>query len=309
MINISIIVPTYKCEKCILKLFTQVKESLSTAKIVFEIIFVNDKSPDNSWKEILEIAKNNSELVGVNLSKNFGQHAAITAGLSVSKGDWVVVMDCDLQDNPNEIVNLYKYAQSFNFDCVFARRMNRKHNFIKNVTSLFFYKFFNWLTDAYFDPAVGNFGICKRQVILEFLNLGDKFRNYPALIHWLGFNIGYIDVAHGESERGQSSYTISKLVEHAINTIIAFSDKPLRLSIRIGFFISLASAIVGVFFLSKKIFLGIDVSGWTSLIISIWFFGGVILLNLGIIGLYIGKTFDQTKKRPLFIIKETTNKI
>ncbi|MEM7101931.1 MAG: glycosyltransferase family 2 protein [Bacteroidota bacterium] len=304
--HISIVSPVYRAEETVDKLVEEIERAVQTIGQSFEIILVEDGSPDNSWSKIEKNCQSNPKVKGIKLSRNFGQHYAITAGLRHAKGDWVVVMDCDLQDRPEEIPNLYEKA-SGGFDLVYARRSDRKDGFMKKLSSRIFYSLFSYLTDTFQDRTIANFGIYRRQVIEAILEMGDYIRYFPTMSQWVGFKKAYMEVDHGKRDHGSSSYTFGKLLDLALNNIIAFSDKPLRLTVKLGFFISLISGIIGLTYLIQYFIGGFDVEGWASLIISLWFLAGIIIFILGIVGIYIGKTFEKVKERPIFIIQEKLN--
>jgi len=305
--HISIVSPVYKAENIVNELVRQIHENVSTITNNYEILLVNDASPDNSWAEIVKECKKDSRVKGFNLSRNFGQQYAITAGLSYAKGDWVVIMDCDLQDRPDEIPNLYRKAQE-GYDSVFAQRTNRKDPFFKRLFSKIFYMFFSYLTDTKQDPTVANFGIFNRKVINAILSMKDYIRYFPSMVQWVGFNKYYLQVKHDERYEGKTSYNFKKLLILALNTIIAFSDKPLRIIIVSGFLLFLISLLIGIVLLFRYLFGYINVAGYTSIILSLMFLSGIIILVLGIVGLYVGKTFENVKNRPTYIIKDIIEK-
>jgi len=299
---ISIVSPVYGCKICLHELYSRLKETLEKITTNFEIILVNDASPDNAWETIVELAKKDNRVKGINLSRNFGQHYAITAGLDYCQGEWIVVMDCDLQDQPEEIVKLYNKSKE-GFDVVFGRRMNRKDVLFKRYISKYFYKLFDLLTENISDCTISNFGIYSKQVIQYYLKLTEKIRLFPLLIKWLGFKIGFVEIEHAKRKYGKSSYSLFKLINLALDTIISQTNKPLKLSIKFGFIMSSFSMIYLIFLVVRKFSLDIPM-GWTSIMVSIFFIGGLIFANLGFIGLYIGKIYDEVKNRPIYIIKE-----
>ncbi len=305
-IHISVVSPVYRAENIVEELVKQVKKSVCTITEDFEVILVNDASPDNSWLKIQEECSKDKRVKGLNLSRNFGQHYAITAGLSYAKGDWVVVMDCDLQDRPDEIPNLYKKAQE-GYDSVFAQRTVRQDSFFKKKFSKLFYLLFSYLTDTKQDPTVANFGIYHKKVVKAILSMKDQIRFFPTMVQWVGFKKYYLPVKHSERFEGRSSYNFKGLSELALNSIIAFSDKPLRLTVKVGFFITILSLIMLIGYLTMYFTGNIQVMGFTSLILSFWFLSGMIIFILGFIGLYIGKMFEKVKDRPVFIIQESEN--
>ncbi|MDJ0660390.1 MAG: glycosyltransferase family 2 protein [Crocosphaera sp.] len=307
MSHLSVVIPVYKAENCLDELYSRLKTSLETISEDFEIILVEDCGGDRSWDLIVELAQKDPRVKGIQFSRNFGQHYGITAGLDHCNGDWVVVMDCDLQDAPEEIPRLYAKAQE-GYDVVLARRGKRKDPFLKRFTSLLFYKTFNYLAELNYDAEVGNFRIISRKVVDSFLLMREQLRFFGGLVDWMGFPTASINVQHQERFAGKSSYTFRKLKKLATDTIIAYSDKPLRLSIKLGFFISFLAFVAGIYLFLKALIYGSVVTGWSSLIVSLYFLGGIIICILGILGIYLGKTFDETKKRPLYLVREyTTN--
>lgn len=305
-IEISIVSPVYRAENIVSELVKQIVENVQTITSNYEIILVNDASPDNSWAAIEKECAKNTKVKGINLSRNFGQHYAITAGLSYTKGEWIVVMDCDLQDRPDEIPNLYNKALE-GWNSVFAQRVERKDGFFKKMFSKLFYSLFSYLTDTKQDSTVANFGIYNRKVIDAILSMNDKVRFFPTMVQWVGFKKYYLPVKHSDRLEGSSSYNFKSLIKLAVNNIIAFSDKPLRLIIKLGFYISMISLLVGLVYLILYFIGHIKVIGFTSLFISIWFLAGIVISILGIVGLYVGKIFDNVKRRPLFITNESLN--
>lgn len=304
--EISIVSPIYKGEKMLEEFVSRLTTTLASITDSYEIILVNDKSPDNSWDVISQIAQSDKHVKGIDLSRNFGQHYAITAGLSKVSGEWVVVMDCDLQDQPEEIPLMYKKAKE-GYDSIIAQRVNRKDSFIRKMYSTLFYKIFSFLTEMKQDKHVANFGMYNKKVIEAVLSMGDSIRYFPMMVQWVGFKKYYVPVKHSERAEGKSGYNIFKLLKIANDNIIGFSDKPLRLMLRTGIVIILISFIIAVYFFVKWMLGQIAVSGFTTLIISIWFAVGLITSMLGITGLYIGKIFDRVKGRPKFIINSSIN--
>ena len=306
MMKLSVISPIYKGEKMLDELVSRIEASVETFTKDYEIILVNDCSPDDSWNKIKEICAKDKKVKGVNLSRNFGQHYAITAGLTESTGEWVVVMDCDLQDRPEEIPNLYQKAQE-GYDTVLAQRIERKDGYFKRLSSILFNTTFAFLTDQDQDKTVGNFGIYHRQVINAVLSMGDSVRWFPLMVKWVGFNIAYMPVEHAERAEGKSSYSFRRLFSVASDNMIAFSNKPLRLMLQFGFFVVVISVLVALFYLGRYLSGGIAVDGFTTMVLSMWILGGIIIMMIGMTGIYIGKTFDKTKGRPIYIIRDKLN--
>ena len=300
---ISIGSPVYRAEKILPILVSEINLVMERIGEDYEIILVDDRSPDNSWEVMKVLSSQNPKIKSIRLSRNFGQHSAIFAGLTKTKGDCVVVMDCDMQDQPKEIAKLYKKALE-GYDIVLGQRENRKDKFLKKLSSKLFYKVFNYLSGGHFNNEIGNFGIYKKKVIDSILNINDYIKFFPLFINWVGFKSTSIPIEHSSREEGKSSYSISRLLKLAFNVIISFSDKPLRLFINFGLGISILSFILGIYYLYLAVTHRITQPGFSSLILSIWFLSGIIISCIGIVGVYLGKTFDQTKNRPTFIIDE-----
>jgi glycosyltransferase involved in cell wall biosynthesis len=307
-LNLSIVTPIYGCPDSLNELCNRIVAAVKPLDIKWELLLVNDASPDNSWEIVQQLTKNNKNIIGIDLSRNFGQHAAITAGLSHAKGDCIVVMDCDLQDRPEEIPLLYnKYLKGF--DVVLARRVDKKFGILKKFFSKLFYSLLGYLTDSTFDSTVANFGAYDKKVIKSILDMGDYVRCFPIFVNWVGFKSTHIDVVHAHRASGESAYTFKKSLKLAMDMMLSFSDKPLRLVIKLGFFMASVSAFTAFFLFICTIIGFFEVEGWASIVVSIWFLAGVSIFINGIIGLYVSKIFDQTKNRPLYIVREiTTNK-
>jgi dolichol-phosphate mannosyltransferase len=308
MAHISIVIPVYKAEDCLQVLYDRLRASLEIINSDFEIILVEDCGGDRSWEIICELAKSDPRVKGIQFSRNFGQHYGITAGLDHCDGDWVVVMDCDLQDRPEEIPRLYEKAQE-GYDVVLARRGKRKDPLLKRLKSSLFYKVFNYFTELEYDSEVGNFRIISRRVAENFRLMREQLRFFGGIVDWMGFTTTSVNVSHEERFAGQSTYTFSKLWKLASETIIAYSDKPLRICISLGFLISAFAFAYGVVILLRALIYGSPITGWSSLIISLYFLGGIIISILGILGIYLGKTFDETKKRPLYLVRNLTTSL
>ena len=305
MAHISVVTPVYRAEACLEELYRRLKAALEPITADFEIIMVEDCGGDRSWQTITELARRDARVKGIQFSRNFGQHYGITAGLDYCDGDWVVVMDCDLQDRPEEIPRLLAKARE-GYEVVLARRGKRSDPPFKRFASWLFYRLFSWLADINYDGQSGNFRIVSRKVVTNFRAMRERLRFFGGLVNWMGFPTAYVDVQHAERFAGASTYTFGKLWRLAAETVVAYSDKPLRLSIRFGFILALCAFLYGVYILLRAIFYGSPVEGWASLIVSIYFIGGIIIAILGIIGIYLGKTYDEAKKRPLYIVLNST---
>lgn len=303
--HLSVVIPVYKAEQCLDELYQRLKSALESISPDFEIVLVEDCGGDNSWGVIERLAAADPRVLGIQFSRNFGQHYGITAGLDCCHGDWVVVMDCDLQDRPEEVPRLYAKAQE-GYDVVLARRGARCDPPLKRMTSWLFYKIFSYLADIEYDGESGNFRIMSRKVVANFRRMGEQLRFFGGLVQWMGFPTASIEVEHAERFEGKSTYTFAKLWKLAAETIIAHSDKPLRLAVRFGFLMAFLSFFYGTYILGSALLYSSPIPGWSSLIVSLYFIGGIIIGILGILGIYLGKAFDESKKRPLYIIRRAT---
>jgi len=301
--QISIVSPVYRAEKILPELIRRISNVMNKGSVIYEIVLVDDRSPDDSWKVISELSKEYDVISAIRLSRNFGQHPAIVAGLTTAKGDNIIVMDCDLQDNPDEIPNLIFKLQK-GYDYVLARRNNRQDNWIKKMFSRLFSLVFSFFTNTKFDNRIANFGIYNSKVIDAILEIPDTFKFFPLFVRLVGFNGSHIDVMHSNRYEGKSTYNFKALLKLAFNSIISYSSRPLKLTVVLGMLISITSFIVGIYYYVQYQIDAIKVSGFTSIILSIWFLSGLIITILGIIGLYVGKIFEQSKNRPVFIIDD-----
>ena len=303
---LSIVSPVYRGEKMVHELVARVVAAVSTITSDYEIILVNDASPDGSWNEIVKECKQNPRVKGVNLSRNFGQHYAITAGLSKVSGEWIVVMDCDLQDRPEDIPALYAKAQE-GYDIVFARRVVKHVGWWKRFSSELFHAVIDWLSGTKSDPAIANFGIYCRKAIDEYNKIPQQARAFGEILEIVGFTRGYIDVEQDESARGESSYTLVKLLIHSFRIIITSTNKPLRMAVTMGMSMAGLAFLLALYNVIAKWVGIIRMDGFTTTVFSIWFVGGLLLSMMGVLGLYIGAIFDQVKGHPLFVIKDEVN--
>ncbi|MBS4072969.1 MAG: glycosyltransferase family 2 protein [Algoriphagus sp.] len=301
---LSIVSPVYKAEKQLPELVQRIKAAVSPISMDFEIILVEDASPDNSWSEIERLSELHPEIIGLKLSRNFGQHYAITAGLDQAKGEWVVVMDCDLQDRPEEIPPLLQKAQE-GFDVVLARRANRQDGFLKKLSSKLFYRTLAWLTGSQQDETIANFGIYHQRVIRQITEMRESIRYFPTMVRWVGFRQTAIDVIHAANEDRGSSYNFKRLFNLALDIMLAYSDKPIRLTVKLGLLVAMTGFLFAIFTLFRYVQGQIIVAGYASLIISLWMLTGFLLVTLGMVGLYVGKTFEGVKKRPIYIVEKS----
>lgn len=302
-IKISFVSPVYRAEGTLEALVSEITLVMDRIKESFEIILVDDRSPDRSWEVMKKLSNKSPFVKSVRLSRNFGQHPAIMAGLSQATGEFVVVLDCDLQDQPKEVEKLYKKINE-GYDVVLAKRVIRKDSFFKKMTSKIYASLYGFFTNTKYDHEVANFGIYRAKVISSILQVSDYIKFFPLFVKFVGFKTTAVEVAHNSRTEGKSTYTFAALLSLAFNTIISFSNKPLKLFVKFGILVSLISFLSGIYTIYLYFKGEIEVLGYSSLIVSIWFLSGVIITIIGVTGIYIGKIFDQTKNRPVFIIDE-----
>jgi glycosyltransferase involved in cell wall biosynthesis len=305
-IDFSVISPVYKAKQIVPELVKRIQNSLSLLSDNYEIFLIDDGCPENSWSSILTECDKDNRIKGIKLSKNFGQHYAISAGLNNVNGEWIIVMDCDLQDLPEEIPTLFNKTKE-GFDYVQARRFERKDNIKKKLFSRLFNLMFSYLSGSKSDKSIANFGIYHYTVVNSIKNLKEYSRSFPSLLNQVGYRGGKVNVAHSERRFGSTTYTFSKLLNLSIDVILVNSNKPLKITIKIGFLISFFSFLLALYNLLAHYYNIVKVPGYTSTLFSIWFVGGLNLFVLGVLGLYIGKIFDQVKGRPLYIIERKKN--
>jgi glycosyltransferase involved in cell wall biosynthesis len=306
MIHLSIVIPVYNEGSLIDELVKRVKTNVKLITEDFEIIIVDDGSQDNTWISIETEMKLENKVKGIKFSKNFGHHYAITAGLENSRGEWVVVMDGDLQDRPEVIPDLYKKSQE-GFDVVFVSRQNRPEKLYYRIAQKFFYWILKSVSGIDFDSRQANFSIINKKVVEAFRNFPENARFYASTIKWLGFERSFIEADHGKRYSGKPSYTLKKRLNLASDIILSFSNRPLKLAIYFGMFLSLSSLVAVTYITYRAIFYGFEIKGWASIITLMLFIGGIILIILGVLGIYIGRIFVEVKKRPLYIISQKIN--
>ena len=303
---ISVVSPVYCCANCLRELCARIAATLAPITSDYEIVLVDDASPDGAWAVMRELCAGDPRIKAIALSRNFGQHYAITAGLEQTRGEWIVVMDCDLQDRPEEIAQLYAKARE-GHDIVFGERETRQDGWLKRNSSRAFIGLLNYLSGANYDYRTANFGIYRRPVIDAIRSMGDQSRFFPVMVRWTGFRATSIPVQHDARGDGRSAYTLRKLLRLALDIILSYSDKPLRLVAALGICVSLIALGMTVFSLFRFLHGDVNVAGYTSVIASMWLLAGVTLFCMGIIGLYVGRVFESVKLRPTFIVRERLN--
>lgn len=304
--DFSIVSPVYACEGCIEELCDRLRATFEGMKARYEIILVCDASPDDSWQRIREIAERDPRVIGLRLARNVGQHAAISAGLEQAHGKWIVVMDCDLQDIPEEIPALYAKVRE-GFDMVFAQRMERQDTWLKRFSSHAFYRVLGYLTGTRYDASTANFGIFSARAIRAVNTLSERGRFFPLMVRWAGYPATVLPVEHARRVMGNTTYSLGKLLRLAVEIILAYSDKPLRLVAKAGVLFSLFALALVCWSVYRFLHGDVAVAGYTSIMASVWLLGGITIFCIGVVGLYIGRMFNDIKQRPYYTINESVN--
>lgn len=299
-VELSVVVPVYGCSDCLRALHERVTTAVQGITDSYEIVLVDDCDNRGSWEVSAELARQDSRVKAYRLSRNFGQHAAITAGLAQCSGKWAVVMDCDLQDPPENIPLLYRKAIE-GYDVVLARRKEKRHSLLRRMASRLYFKLMNVFNRTPLDGEFGSFSIISRKVIDTFLQFQDCERHYLFILQWIGFRSASIEYEHAARHSGSSSYDLSRLITHALDGMFFQTTILLRWIVYLGFWISSAGFLLAAYFVYMYLAHSV-VPGFTSLVVLILVIGGFIIMSTGITGLYIGKVFNQVKGRPLYVI-------
>jgi dolichol-phosphate mannosyltransferase len=276
-IDVSVVVPVYGCKGCLEELVERVGATLTGEGLSFEVILIDDQSPDRAWSRIEELSDSHRAVRGLRLSRNFGQHAAISAGLASARGGRVVVMDCDLQDVPEAIAPMLA-AMEEGVEVVLGQRAERQDGWFKRTGSIAFYRTLGWLTDRFL----------------------------PLLVRWTGFNTVKIVVPHARRSEGRSGYTLGALLRMATRIALSFSDKPLRLVMTGALVIAAGAAAIAAFAVYRYSAGDIRVAGFTSIVASIWLVGSLLMGSIGVLGLYLGKVHGESKGRPQYLVWQDT---
>lgn len=303
---LSVVSPVYGCEGCLEELVLRVRAAVAQTGMALELLLVNDGSPDRSWERITELASLYPQVRGLRLSRNFGQHYAIAAGIEHARGELVAVMDCDLQDLPEELPRLVAAALEGN-DVVFAQRTERQDSALKRWGSYAFFRLLSYLTDVRQDHSTANFGVFTRKVIDTVNLMPESDRCFPLMVKWTGFRTAHIEVRHAERTAGKSGYSLRKLLRLALNIVLSYSDKPLRLVVKLGLAFSALALLIVLLSIYRYSVGDVAVAGFTSVVASIWLLGGIMIFCIGVTGLYLGRLFNDAKGRPYYIVSEQLN--
>ncbi|MGQ9571080.1 MAG: glycosyltransferase family 2 protein [Thermodesulfovibrionales bacterium] len=302
--DFTVVIPINNEEENISELYrrlTAQMEKLGT----YEIIMVDDGSTDSSWQTIKELNAKDSRVKGLTFSRNFGHHIALTAGLDHAKGNTIIFIDGDLQDPPEEIPKLYaKFKEGY--DLVYGIRKKRQDNIFKKISSYLFWWILRRFSDVNIPQGQTMLRIMNRRIADVIREMREHARFIHGMMAWAGFTTSTLEIEHNLRLKGKTKYSLPRMFKLAFHAVTSFSTVPLRLAIYVGFISSFISLIVGIYFVYLKIFYGIPVLGYASIIVSVFFVGGIQLLVLGIFGEYLGRTYQEVQKRPLYIIKEYT---
>jgi dolichol-phosphate mannosyltransferase len=299
--EISVVIPVYNCAGCLRALHERLTATLAALTAEYEIVLVDDRSRDGAWEILGELARADRHLRVVRLSRNFGQHAAITAGLTRSRGAWTVVMDCDLQEPPEEIARLYAKAQE-GYDIVRATREGRRHSAFRRVSASLYRRMLSEREGGEIDFST--LSIISRKVVDAFLELRDRDREYQLVLDWLGFSQATISFAHAEREGDSpSAYGLRELARVALDGMFFRTTVLLRWIVLLGFVVAALGGLLGLYAIYSR-YVEDTPPGYTSIVVLLVLLSGFIITSLGVVGLYVGRIFDQVKGRPLFVVDE-----
>ena len=304
---ISIVIPCFNEQEMVPIFYAELKKIMAATQIVdFELIFVNDGSSDDTLVSMRTLARIDSRVRYLSFSRNFGKEAAMYAGLQSATGDFVAVMDVDLQDPPELLPSMYKTLKKEAFDCVGTKRVNRNGEpRIRSFFAKMFYKLINRISDNYIVDGARDYRLMTRRMVDAVLEMTEYNRFSKGIFTWVGFETKYIEYSNVERSAGKTSWSFWGLFKYSIDGIVAFSEAPLAIASVVGFITFLIALVMAIFFAIRTLIFGNPTSGWTSLVVIILALGGIQLLSLGILGKYISKTYLETKRRPLYILKET----
>lgn len=302
MDDIAVVTPYYMAPDAIIPLYNRLENSLHGYR--WSLIIVDDRSPDNGWEIIKQLCRSKSNVTGIRLSRNFGQHQAITAGLRHADAQWYAVMDCDLQDRPEDIPVLLEAAKERGAEIAVAERENAALGRRRTLSSVVFNRLFAWLSGLQLSERTGNFRVFSRKAAKAYAQYQEQMRYFPALMANIGFEATSVTLPRDERTIGQSSYSLKKLMSLSVDALISYSEKPLRLMALTGAAVAAASLLVSLYYFVSAIFHQIELPGFASIIIAIFFFGGMTIFLVSFVGLYLGLTLREVRGRPIFIVDE-----
>lgn len=304
MIKISIVCPFFNEEDMVDLFMEEVTAVVKPLNMPFEIVCVNDGSTDNTLQKLLQAKKNFTNIRIINLSRNFGKEAALTAGLDFTKGEVIIPIDADLQDPP-ELIKLFISKWQDGFDVVLAKRTDRSSDtVVKKLTAQLFYKFHNIISHTELLENVGDYRLMTRKVLNAIQKLPENQRFMKGIFAWVGFKTTIVEYKRNSRRAGKTSFNGWRLWNFALDGITSFSTVPLRIWLYIGFLISFLAFSYGSFIVLRTLIIGVDLPGYASLLTSILFLGGIQLIGIGVLGEYIGRMYIEAKRRPPYIVEE-----
>lgn len=306
---LSIVVPVFNEEESITETVRRLLDLRSNLdqEVDVEFMFVDDGSKDKSLSLLYQEAKKNECVKIISFSRNFGHQIAITAGIDMAQGDFVAVIDADLQDPPELIADMYRVALT-GVDVVYGKRRSRAgESLFKKFTAAVFYRLLNYMCETDIPTDTGDFRLMSRKVVDAFKLMHERHRFVRGMVPWLGFRSLALEYDRAERFAGETKYPLNKMMAFATNAILSFSSKPLTLAIRLGLFTILMGVVGGLYMLYLKLFTSIPIPGLTAILLSVVFFSGIQILLIGVIGEYIARIFDEIKGRPLYLISESIN--
>jgi polyisoprenyl-phosphate glycosyltransferase len=300
--EISVVVPVYNCDGCLRALHERLTQTLTPLVDSWELVLIDDRSSDGSWSTAQQLAAADEHVTAVRLTRNFGQHAAITAGVAESTGRWTVVMDCDLQDPPEAVRDLYAKALE-GHEIVFAKRKLRRQSLLRRAANRAYFWLRRSLSGVDLETEHSNLSMMSAKARRAFLSVPDQHRNFLLILYWLGYDRASIEFDHADRYAGKSSYTFGSLMRVALDGLFFQTTTLLRWIVYLGFAMAGTSMALALFFVYQYL-TRVTYPGWTSLAVLLLLIGGFIMIAVGLTGLYLGKVFEQVKGRPLFIVDE-----
>ncbi len=300
--RLSVVVPVYECAACLRELHRRLTAVLVALELDYELVLVDDRSSDDSWSVLRVLAAEDPRVRVLRLARNFGQGAALTAGMARATGDWILLMDCDLQDRPEDIHLLLEAADGK--DVVFTRRLNRNESLFRRASAKAYFRFRNAVLGIDSERELGSLILVSRKVADAFVGLPERDRQHALLLWWLGFDRAVVDVEHAPRFAGRSAYTFAKLISVALQGIFFQSSRLLQWIVYVGILVATGGFIFALVTVIRYFTSSRPIAGWTSVVFTELVLGGAILVSLGVAALYIGRIFEQTKERPLYVVDE-----
>ena len=303
--EISVVCPVYGCRDCLVSLTEAVRSTMDAASLTWELVLIDDRAPDAPWSLIAQLAQEDVRVRGVRLARNHGQQLAIWAGLEAARGSWIVVIDCDLQDDPLIIPKLHCEATRSDVHAVIVDRGEWSDSRFRRWASDVFYRLIAILSGIRLQN-VGNFGIYSRPMVEMLLRFEEQEVFLPIMVSLTGLKTVTVSVDRSDRLAGKSAYSFRRLLRLATSIIIRFSDRPLKISASLGLVFSTFAGFASLYLLARSIIGDFTVPGWASLVLSVWFLSGIIMLCLGIHGLYLSRVFAEVRRRPRMTIECST---